>query len=102
MITSVQSQTPEISTVDALWTLIQGQSKRVRQALIKRLLAEHKTKAQQKMVADTLTKAKATGNPVWVDYQLSPEILGMGPREPKPTYGYYKEQLATILEEKYR
>ena len=57
MISSVQSQTPEISTVDALWTLIQGQSKRVRQALIKRLLAEHKTKAQQKMVTDSLTRA---------------------------------------------
>ena len=57
MITSVQSQTTEISTVDALWTLIQGQSKRVRQALIKRLLAEHKTKAQQKMVTDSLTRA---------------------------------------------
>ena len=35
-----ESQTTEISTVDALWTLIQGQSKRVRKALAKRLLAE--------------------------------------------------------------
>ena len=34
MITTVQPQTKEISTVDALWTLIQGQSKRVRQANI--------------------------------------------------------------------
>ena len=57
MITTAQSQTPEISTVDALWTLIQGQSKRVRLALIKRLLAEHKTNAQQKMVKESLTRA---------------------------------------------
>ena len=57
MITTVQPQTKEISTVDALWTLIQGQSKRVRLALIKRLLAEHKTNAQQKMVKESLTRA---------------------------------------------
>ena len=57
MITTAQSQTPEISTVDALWTLIQSQSKRVRQALIKKLLAEHMANAQQKMVKESLTRA---------------------------------------------
>ncbi len=57
MITSVQPQTKDISTVDALWVLIQSQSKRVRQALIKRLMAEHKANAQQKMVTESLTRA---------------------------------------------
>ena len=57
MITTVQPQTKEISTVDALWTLIQSQSKRVRQALIKKLLAEHKANVQQKMVKESLTRA---------------------------------------------
>ena len=47
-----------ISPVDALWTLIQCQTKSVREALIKRLLAEEqKTKAQQAMVEESLTKA---------------------------------------------
>ena len=60
MITTAQQQTTEISTVDALWALIQNQSKRVRQALTKRILAEHeqsKTLVQQKMVKDSLTRA---------------------------------------------
>ena len=57
MITTVHPQTKEISTVDALWVLIQGQSKRVRQALTKRLLAEHKANAQQKKVTESLTRA---------------------------------------------
>jgi len=60
MITTVESQTTEMSTVDALWVLIQSQSKRVRQTLTKRILAEHeqsKMQAQQKMVEDSLTRA---------------------------------------------
>lgn len=60
MITTVDTNTTEISTVDALWVLIQSQSKRVRQALAKRILAEHeqsKTQAQQKMVKDSLERA---------------------------------------------
>ena len=60
MITKVDTQTTEMSTVDALWVLIQSQSKRVRTALAKRILAEHeqsKTQAQQKMVEDSLTRA---------------------------------------------
>jgi len=58
MITTVQSQTPEISTVDALWVLIQNQSKAVRKALIERLIAEQdKTKVQQKIVKESLTRA---------------------------------------------
>ena len=57
MITTVQPQTTEMSTVDALWVLIQSQSKAVRSALVKRLLAEHKTNAQQKMVTESLTRA---------------------------------------------
>lgn len=48
-----------ISPVDALWVLIQGQSKAVRKALTKRLIEdEQKTKARQEaMVKDTLTRA---------------------------------------------
>ena len=38
--TTAETKTTEISTVDALWVLIQSQSKRVRQALTKRLIAE--------------------------------------------------------------
>ena len=60
MITTIPPQSSEISTVDALWVLIQGQSKRVRQALTKRLLAEQaqaKLNAQQQMVKDSMTRA---------------------------------------------
>ena len=60
MITTIPPQSSEISTVDALWVLIQGQSKRVRQALTKRLLAEQaqaKLNAQQQMVRDSMTRA---------------------------------------------
>ena len=60
MITTVNSQPTEISALDALWTLYKSQSKKVRQALAKRILAEHeqsKTQAQQKMVKDSLTRA---------------------------------------------
>ncbi len=47
-----------ISTVDALWVLIQGQTKAVRKALTERLLAEQeKAKVQRKMVKDSLTRA---------------------------------------------
>ena len=56
--TVVEPQTPKISTVDALWVLIQSQTKAVRKALTKRLLAEQdKTKTQQKMVKESLTRA---------------------------------------------
>lgn len=60
MITTVDSQPTEISTLDALWALYQSQSKKVRQALAKRILAEHKqqqTQAQQQMVRESLTRA---------------------------------------------
>ena len=58
MITTLPPQTTEISTVDALWVLIQGQTKAVRKALIERLLAEQdKTEAQKAMVRDSLTRA---------------------------------------------
>ncbi len=58
MLTTAQTQGTEISTVDALWVLIQSQTKAVRKALTKRLLEEEaKTKAQQDMVKETLTKA---------------------------------------------
>ena len=40
MITTLNSQSTEISTLDALWALYQSQSKKVRQALAKRILAE--------------------------------------------------------------
>jgi ATP-dependent DNA ligase len=58
MITTIPSQTSEMTTVDALWVLIQGQTKAVRKALIERLLAEQdKTKVQKEMVRDSLTRA---------------------------------------------
>lgn len=58
MSTIVTQQPQNISTVDALWTLIQSQTKSVRKALIKRLLTEQdKTLAQQKMVEECLTRA---------------------------------------------
>ena len=57
MIATFPPQT-EISTVDALWVLIQGQTKAVRKALTERLLADQeKTKSQQKMVRDSMTRA---------------------------------------------
>jgi len=49
----------EISPVDALWVLIQSQSKAVRKTLTKRLIEEEqnaKTK-QEAFVKDTLTRA---------------------------------------------
>ena len=58
MISTATSQTTEMSTVDALWVLIQNQSMAVRKALTERLIAEQdKTKAQQKMVKDSLSRA---------------------------------------------
>jgi hypothetical protein len=60
MISTTNTQSTEISTVDALWVLIQSQTKAVQKALIKRILASQtseKTKAQQKMVKESLTRA---------------------------------------------
>ena len=60
MITTIAPQSQNISKVDALWVLIQSQTKAVRKALTDRLLAEQsqaKAKAQQQMVKDSLTRA---------------------------------------------
>lgn len=58
MITTIPSQTSEMTTVDALWVLIQSQTKAVRMALTERLLAEQdKTKVQKTMVRESLTRA---------------------------------------------
>ena len=60
MITTMSTQSQNISTIDALWVLIQSQTKAVRKALTERLLAERtqtKAQAQQKMVKDSLTRA---------------------------------------------
>lgn len=60
MISTLPSQATEISTVDALWTLIQGQTKTVRRALTNRLLAEQaksETEKQQAMVKESLIRA---------------------------------------------
>ena len=58
MITTIQPQTDEMTTLEALWVLIQSQSKSVRKVLIERLLAEdQKTETQQQMVKESLTKA---------------------------------------------
>ena len=58
MITTMQPQATEISTVDALWVLIQSQTKAVRKALAKRLLAEEEVARVQKTnVRKSMTKA---------------------------------------------
>lgn len=58
MTTTVNPQPQEISTVDALWVLIQSQTKAVRKALTQRLVAEQdKTTVQKQMVKDSLTRA---------------------------------------------
>ena len=58
MITTIQPQTDEMTTLEAIWVLIQSQSKSVRKVLIERLLAEdQKTETQQQMVKESLTKA---------------------------------------------
>ena len=49
MITTVIPQSQNISKADALWVLIQSQTKAVRKALTERLLAQ--------MVKDSLTRA---------------------------------------------
>ena len=55
---TTSQQIVEVSPVDALWTLIQSQTKSVRKALAKRILAEEeKTKAQKKMVKESLSRA---------------------------------------------
>ena len=47
-----------ISTVDALWTIIQSQTKADRKALAKRILEEENApKAQKEMAKESLTKA---------------------------------------------
>ena len=44
--------------MDALWVLIQGQTKAVKKVLMERLIAEHdKTKAQKAMVKESMTRA---------------------------------------------
>ncbi|MBO4905925.1 MAG: hypothetical protein J5486_02675 [Bacteroidaceae bacterium] len=62
MNTTVQATAAEpgiITPLDALWTLIQGQTKAVRKALAKRILEEEQVaKARQEaMVKESLTKA---------------------------------------------
>lgn len=60
MITTIPSETSKISTIDALWTLIQGQTKSVRKALTERLLAEQnksKIEKQEAMVRASLERA---------------------------------------------
>lgn len=49
----------DISPVDALWVIIQSQTKAVREALTKRLLEDEKntTNKQEAMVKDSLTRA---------------------------------------------
>ena len=55
---SISNRMTEISPVNALWVLIQSQTKAVRKALTKRLLEEDSAvRAQQKMVKKSLTKA---------------------------------------------
>ena len=56
--TTPMTTTQEISPVDAIWSIIQSQSKAVRKALTERLIAEQdKTKVQKVMVKDSLTRA---------------------------------------------
>lgn len=56
----LQMPQQQISTTDAIWTLIVSQSKSIQKTLAKRLeahLAEEKRLAQEKYVHDTLTRA---------------------------------------------
>ena len=60
MLSTINTQSTEISTVDALWVLIQSQTKAVQKALIQRILesqTSEKTKSQQMMVRESLTRA---------------------------------------------
>ena len=58
VVPTVSGSIKEISPVDALWVLIQSQTKSVRKVLIQRLLAEEtETAAQKSMLADSLTQA---------------------------------------------
>ena len=54
---TISNPVPYVSPVDALWALIQSQTKTVRKALAKRMLEEDAAKAQQKMVKESLTRA---------------------------------------------
>ena len=55
---SISNHMTDISPVDALWVLIQSQTKAVRKALAKKLLEEDSAaKSQQTMVKKSLTKA---------------------------------------------
>lgn len=56
----LQMPKQQISTTDAIWTLIVSQSKSIQKTLAKRLeahLAEEKRLAEEKYVRDTLTSA---------------------------------------------
>ncbi|MBQ6209076.1 MAG: hypothetical protein IJK42_04815 [Prevotella sp.] len=57
--TTYPTTSMDISPVDALWVLIQSQTKAVRDALTKRLLEDEKntTNKQEAMVKDSLTRA---------------------------------------------
>lgn len=62
MINTLPLQPSEQSTVEALWTLIQGQTKAVRKALVDRIVSEQaqskkQEEAQKNMVKDSLTRA---------------------------------------------
>lgn len=56
---TISNPATDISPVDALWVLIQGQTKTVRRALVKRILEEEQStaKAQQVMVKESLSRA---------------------------------------------
>ena len=60
-LSNIDNQPMDISPVDALWTLIQRQSKSVRRILAERLRAEEEAetlkKSQRLMVKESLTKA---------------------------------------------
>ncbi|MBQ6064491.1 MAG: hypothetical protein IJK87_12835 [Prevotella sp.] len=57
--TTYPTTSMDISPVDALWVIIQSQTKAVREALTKRLLEDEKntTNKQEAMVKDSLTRA---------------------------------------------
>ena len=58
MITTIPSQTREMSTVDALWVLIQSQTKAVRKALTERLLAERSQSKAKKTECEYIPNAE--------------------------------------------
>ena len=58
-------------------------------------LVDKLSSARKKEVSDNTAH-------IWDGYQLSAEVIAMAPDQRKSIYGDYKEEIAELLEEKYR